>query len=58
MSEREPVTVWHVYETTLKVWTGGKLVAEIPSNQWQRLIMKLAEQHWENEGNEARNGKA
>jgi hypothetical protein len=57
MSERKTATAWHVYENALNVWKDGDLVAEIPSNQWQRLIMKLAEQCWKNEGNEAKNGK-
>ena len=58
MSEREPITVWHVYETTLNVWADGELVAKIPTNQWQRLIMKLAEQYWENEANDGKTQKA
>jgi hypothetical protein len=58
MSERKPVTVWHVYEKTLSVWADGELVAKIPSTQWQRLIMKLAEQYWENEASDGKTQKA
>jgi len=45
----KPVTVWAVYQEQLTVWTNGDLVAEIPANQWHRLIRDLAEQFWTNE---------
>jgi len=45
----KPVTVWAVYQDRLCVWSDGDLVAEIPANQWHRLIRDLADQFWSNE---------
>ena len=38
----KPTSYFAVHDTTLKIWVDGKLVAEIPSQHFPRLIEELA----------------
>jgi hypothetical protein len=40
----EPVTVWLVERGKLKVYSDGALVGTVPSNEFPRMIVKMAEE--------------